>query len=174
MNLNTGKPYRAVLGFAGLLGVAAAVVAGKAAAGPSAQATAAAMPGAAQPTSASSPSTATTTPGTAAATAGSASTAAPSTSGTRTVVGAVEDTRYGPVQVEIVVTGGKITDVVTLQVPSQDRHDLEINAQAVPILRQEVLAAQSAKIDAVSGASFTSSGYAWSVQAAIDKAGLGT
>jgi uncharacterized protein with FMN-binding domain len=133
--------------------------------------------------------TATATAGTATATAGTANGAtataaatpaaaatassAPSpAAGKRTVVGSVEDTRYGPVQVELVLNGTTITDVVTLQVPNQERRDIEINDQAVPILRQEVLAAQSAKIDAVSGASFTSSGYAWSVQAALDKAGL--
>ncbi|WP_241834930.1 FMN-binding protein [Pseudofrankia asymbiotica] len=88
------------------------------------------------------------------------------------MIGDVEDARYGPVQVKLVITGTTITDVIALQLPNQERRDVEINDQAVPILRQEVLTAQSAQIDTVSGASFTSSGYAWSVQSAIDKAGL--
>jgi uncharacterized protein with FMN-binding domain len=83
------------------------------------------------------------------------------------------DTRYGAVQVQLVISGNKIIDVITLQVPDRERRDIEINDQAVPILRQEVLTVQSAKIDVVSGASYTSSGYAWSVQSALDKAGLG-
>ncbi|OHV42060.1 MULTISPECIES: FMN-binding protein [Pseudofrankia] len=134
-------------------------------------------------TAAPTPSAATGSTGTSGAgsTGGSGSTASGAsgsaassgTSGTRTVTGDAVDTRYGAVQVQLVISGNKITDVVTLQVPDRERRDIEINSQAVPILRQEVLTVQSAKIDAVSGASYTSSGYAWSVQSAIDKAGLG-
>ncbi|MCK9893949.1 FMN-binding protein [Frankia sp. AgB32] len=82
------------------------------------------------------------------------------------------DTRYGAVQVKVVLTGKKIVDVVTVQVPDRERRDREINDQAVPLLRQEVLTAQSAKIDNISGASYTTYGYAWSVQSALDKAGV--
>uniref|UniRef100_UPI0021BE65E2 FMN-binding protein n=1 Tax=Frankia tisae TaxID=2950104 RepID=UPI0021BE65E2 len=63
----------------------------------------------------------------------------------------------------------EVTDVVAVQIPDRERRDVEINDQAVPILRQEVLDAQSAYIDSVSGASFTSTGYAWSVQSALDR-----
>ncbi|MGF7235360.1 MAG: FMN-binding protein [Frankia sp.] len=80
------------------------------------------------------------------------------------------DTRYGPVQVRVVMNGTKITDVVAVQLPSERGRDLEINSFAVPELRQEVLDAQSAQIDTVSGASFTSDGYAQSVQSALDQA----
>jgi uncharacterized protein with FMN-binding domain len=188
MNLNAGKPYRARLGLVGLLGITAAAVAGKAAAGYDQQAaTATIMPSvatrSAQPTSSGSPApdsaAATAAPDDAtpapestvpaAATAGSGSSRSP---GVRTVVGDAQDTQYGSVQVELVITGTTITNVLTLQIPDREMRDVEINDQAVPILRQEVLAAQSAEIDAVSGASYTSSGYAWSVQSAIDKAGL--
>uniref|UniRef100_UPI0021C24341 FMN-binding protein n=1 Tax=Frankia tisae TaxID=2950104 RepID=UPI0021C24341 len=93
----------------------------------------------------------------------------PVTPATRTVTGDAVDTRYGPVQVKIVLAGKKITDVVAVQIPDRERRDVEINDQAVPILRQEVLDAQSAYIDSVSGASFTSTGYAWSVQSALDR-----
>jgi uncharacterized protein with FMN-binding domain len=96
---------------------------------------------------------------------------APSTSGTDVVVnGTVAQTRWGPVQVQVRIAGGKITDIKTLQVPNGNRRDVEINAYAVPRLRAEVLAAQSANIDAVSGATVTSDGYVSSLQAALDRA----
>jgi uncharacterized protein with FMN-binding domain len=90
----------------------------------------------------------------------------------RTVSGDVADTRWGPVQVRITVTGGKISDVQVLQSPSGNRRDTEINDVALPILQQEALAAQSAQIDSVSGATYTSEGYVTSLQSAIDRAGL--
>ncbi len=93
-----------------------------------------------------------------------------SSSGTAT--GSVAQTRWGPVQVKITVSGGKITDVRAVQVPDGNRRDREINNYAVPILRQEALAAQSAQIDAVSGATVTSDGYRESLQSAIDAAHL--
>jgi uncharacterized protein with FMN-binding domain len=184
MNLNAGKAYRARLGFASLLGTVVVVVAGKAALGGGGQPSAPAMPGggaspAAVPAAVDSPSATATATATAAAsaTATGSPTAAPTRSSTtstarRTVVGTTENTRYGPVQVELVLTSTKIVDVVTLQIPNAQQRDAEINSQAVPILRQEVLAAQDAKIDSVSGASYTSSGYAYSVQSALDKVGI--
>ncbi|MDG4814509.1 FMN-binding protein [Micromonospora sp. WMMD956] len=86
--------------------------------------------------------------------------------------GSVAQTRWGPVQVRITVSGGKITDVTTLQVPDGNHRDQQINDYAVPILRQSALAAQSADIDTVSGATVTSDGYRESLQAAIDAAHL--
>ncbi|PWR17093.1 FMN-binding protein [Micromonospora sicca] len=86
--------------------------------------------------------------------------------------GSVARTRWGPVQVRITVSGGKITDVTALQVPDGNRRDQEINDYAVPILRQQALAAQSAQIDTVSGATVTSDGYRESLQSAIDAAHL--
>ncbi len=80
-------------------------------------------------------------------------------------------TRYGSVQVQVVLSGKTITDVVALRLPDRERRDIEINNWAVPILRQEVLDAQSTRIDTVSGASYTSYGYAQSVQSALDRAG---
>ncbi|MFU8872522.1 FMN-binding protein [Micromonospora sp. SL4-19] len=93
-----------------------------------------------------------------------------SSSGTAT--GSVTQTRWGPVQVRITVSGGKITDVAAVRVPDGNRRDQEINDYAVPILRQEALAAQSARIDTVSGATVTSDGYRESLQSAIDTAHL--
>ncbi len=89
-----------------------------------------------------------------------------------TFTGDAAMTRYGPVQVKITVADGKITKSVVTQVPWTDRRDQEINSQAVPILNSEVLSAQSANIDMVGGATFTSQGYIQSLQSAIDQAGL--
>ena len=89
-----------------------------------------------------------------------------------TVDGPVVDTRYGAVQVEIVVSGGQLTDVVALQLPT-GRHSGQISTAVAPILRQEALQAKSAAIDTVSGATYTSDAYAQSLQAALDQAGLG-
>ncbi|MDQ8046818.1 MAG: FMN-binding protein [Patulibacter sp.] len=89
-----------------------------------------------------------------------------------TFTGDATQTRYGPVQVRITVAGGKITDVTALQLTDHDGRSVQISQQAAPILRQEALAAQSASIQAVSGATFTSEGYTTSLQSAIDKAGL--
>jgi uncharacterized protein with FMN-binding domain len=96
---------------------------------------------------------------------------APSATG-RTFVGDVADTRWGPVQVEITVSGGKIGDVRVLRSPDANHRDIQINNAALPVLVQETLAAQSAQIDAVSGATYTSDGYIRSLQSAIDRAGL--
>lgn len=94
-----------------------------------------------------------------------------STSGTDVVVnGTVAQTRWGPVQVQVHIAGGKITEVKALRVPNGNRTDAEINAYAVPRLHDEVLAAQSAHVDAVSGATVTSDGYLNSLQAALDQA----
>ncbi len=86
------------------------------------------------------------------------------------VNGSVEQTRWGPVQVQVKITGGRIVDVVALRVPDGNGQDYEINSYAVPQLRQEVLDAQSANIDSVSGATVTSDGYVRSLQSALDAA----
>lgn len=103
--------------------------------------------------------------------AGSASTGT-SASGDGTYTGDAVQTRYGAVQVQITVQDGRITGSEAIQYPNQDRHDQRINAYAVPILNAEVVAAQSAGIDAVSGATVTSDGYMRSLQSAIDAAHL--
>jgi uncharacterized protein with FMN-binding domain len=84
------------------------------------------------------------------------------------------DTRWGPVQVEVTVAGGKITDVQPLAVPYDRGKSQEINDYAVPILRQEIIDAQSAQIDTVSGATYTSDGYRNSLQSALDRIGFGS
>ena len=105
--------------------------------------------------------------------AGSSSAASPTTSATTgTVTGSVAETRWGPVQVQITVANGSITDVAVVQYPDSNGKDQEINARALPILIQETLKAQSASIDMVSGATYTSEGYVQSLQSALDQAGL--
>jgi uncharacterized protein with FMN-binding domain len=94
------------------------------------------------------------------------------TSGATTVTGPAVDTRWGPVQVEITVSGGVVTDVAVVEYPSENGRDRQINARALPILVSETLDAQSAGIDMVSGATVTSEGYVESLQAALDEAGL--
>jgi uncharacterized protein with FMN-binding domain len=90
----------------------------------------------------------------------------------RTITGAVDNTQYGPMQVAITVSGGKITKVTVLQHTDVGSLSQQIDDNAIPTLTSEALAAQSAKIDAVSGASYTSAGYIQSLQSAVDQAGL--
>ncbi|KGN40490.1 FMN-binding protein [Knoellia aerolata] len=90
----------------------------------------------------------------------------------QTVLGDAVSTRFGDVQVQITVVDGRITASTVTQVPWQDHRDQEINSRAVPILDEETVAAQSASIDMVSGATYTSHGYVESLQSAIDKANL--
>jgi uncharacterized protein with FMN-binding domain len=108
--------------------------------------------------------------------------AAPSSAGTgagpsagsaaaKTVTGQSADTRWGPVQVQVTVQGGRITAVTVVDYPENNRRDREINADALPILVKETLSAQSADIDMVSGATVTSDGYIRSLQSALDAAG---
>ncbi|HYN29925.1 MAG TPA: FMN-binding protein [Dermatophilaceae bacterium] len=80
--------------------------------------------------------------------------------------------RYGDVQVRITVQNGAITAADVTQVPWSNEEDQAINSQAVPVLNSEVVQAQSASIDMVSGATFTSQAYLQSLQSAIDKANL--
>ena len=89
-----------------------------------------------------------------------------------TVTGETAQTQWGPVQVELTVSGGKVTDVSVVQYPNGNGRDQEINSYALPVLIQETLDAQSAQIDMVSGATVTSTGYEQSLQSALDEAGL--
>ncbi len=87
-----------------------------------------------------------------------------------TVDGLVVETRWGAVQVQVTIAGGVITDVTALQLPSGDRHSLDISHRVEPVLRSAALASQSARIDVLSGATYTSTAYARSLQAALDAA----
>ena len=88
----------------------------------------------------------------------------------KTVTGAAWPTIYGPVQVRITVAGGRITAASAVEYPVNTPRDEQINAFAIPQLDKEAVAAGSAKIDTVSGATYTSGGYIGSLQNALDKA----
>ena len=85
-----------------------------------------------------------------------------------TITGKVANTVYGPVQVQLVVRGSKIVTVSVLQQPTSTIHDIQIGQFAFPRLISETLTAQSGKVDAVSGATYTSAGYIQSLQSALD------
>lgn len=90
-----------------------------------------------------------------------------------TVDGAVVDTQYGAVQVQVGYTGRRITRIRALHLTDSSGTSVQISAGAAPILRREALAAQSAHVDMVSGATFTSTAYLQSLQSALDAAHLG-
>ena len=102
--------------------------------------------------------------------AGAAEEGAGAGQGTQVLTGDAAQTQYGPVQVRVTVSGGKITEVETLQAPKGGRSD-QVTADAVPKLDRAAVAAGSADIDAVSGATYTSAGYKQSLQSALDRAG---
>ena len=93
-----------------------------------------------------------------------------STSGT--YKGETIQTRWGPVQVQITVSNGKISDISTLQYPNGDRRSQMISSQVIPWLQQEALQAQSANISGIGGATYTSGGFINSLASALQKAGL--
>lgn len=87
-----------------------------------------------------------------------------------TFTGTSVSTRFGDVQVKVTLENGSITDVTPLSLTDRDPKSTAISKRAAPILRSEVLAAQSARVDAVSGATYTSDAYVESLQAALDQA----
>jgi len=100
----------------------------------------------------------------------SGSASAPMSMSTRTVTGTVASTQHGPMQVQLVLTGGRISKVNILQQTNDGEESSQINSFAIPKLTSETLTAQSARIDAVSGATYTSQGYIQSLQSALDQA----
>ncbi len=107
-----------------------------------------------------------------ASSAPASSTPTSSASAAKTVTGDSIDTRWGPVQVQITVKNGTLTAVQAVVYPENNPRDEQINSYAIPQLNSEALAAKSAQIDMVSGATYTSQGYLGSLQSALDKAGL--
>ncbi|MEU0119679.1 FMN-binding protein [Streptomyces bobili] len=93
-----------------------------------------------------------------------------SATGTRTLTGDEIRTRYGPVQVRVTLKNGKLTDVAAVTYPQENPRDQQINSYAIPQLTREALTSQSADIDTVSGATYTSEGYRRSLQSALDSA----
>lgn len=104
-----------------------------------------------------------------------AATAAPTTtaaSSDGTWTGSSVSTRFGSVQVQLKIANRVITDVTALQLTDSDGRSVQISNRAAPILQQEVLASQSANVQNVGGATYTSQAYLSSVQSALDQAGL--
>ena len=95
-----------------------------------------------------------------------------SSSSTKTVTSDAVATQYGDVQLKVTVAGGKITKIAAIQLPSNDPKSVAIAGYAEPLLRQSALAKQSANVDVVSGATYTSEGYRAALQSALDKTGL--
>jgi uncharacterized protein with FMN-binding domain len=128
----------------------------------------------------SAPTTSSTTgsssTGTGTPTSGSSASASTTPSGPAatltdgTFTGSTSNTQFGPVQVQVTVANGKITDVKALRLTNYGGRSIQISNYAAPILRSEVLKAQSAKVSSVSGATYTSNGYLSSLQSALDKA----
>lgn len=104
----------------------------------------------------------------------SSSSGTSSSSATTTYTGDAVDVGrgYGTVQVEVSVSGGRLVDVTALAVPQNDPRSASISQQAVPMLISQAVAAQSASIAGVSGATYTSDGFAQSLRSALVKAGL--
>ena len=96
------------------------------------------------------------------------SVAGPLSPGETAITGKVANTVYGPVQIQLIVKSHKIVKVAVLEQPTNTIHDIQIGEFAFPKLIGETLTAQNAKIDAVSGASYTSAGYISSLQSAVD------
>ncbi|MEU8577583.1 FMN-binding protein [Streptomyces asoensis] len=102
--------------------------------------------------------------------AGTAGSGGSAVTGTRTLTGDSVQTRWGPVQVRVTLKDGKLTDVTAVTYPQENPRDQQINSYAIPQLTREALTAQSADIDTVSGATYTSDGYRQSLQSALDSA----
>ena len=93
-------------------------------------------------------------------------------SATRAVTGSVAQTQWGPVQVQLSISNGTITKVTVLQYPNGNSRDVELANYSLPTLIKETIQSQSAQIDMVSGATYTSTGYIQSLQSALDQANL--
>ena len=105
-------------------------------------------------------------------TSSSTSTSAGSSTVSGSATGTAIDTQYGAAQVRVTVRNGKIVKLEALALQGNDPRSVQISGSAAPVLQQEVLAKQTAAVDAVSGATFTSASYLQSVQSALDKLGF--
>jgi len=104
--------------------------------------------------------------------AGPSPAATTSSTGAKTATGDAIDTPYGAAQVRVTVQDGKITKVVALQLQGNDPKSVQISSYAEPLLRQSALSKQSADVDAVSGATYTTASYEQSLQSALDQLGF--
>jgi uncharacterized protein with FMN-binding domain len=145
---------------------------GSALSGAAGATTGAATPGPSSPGATPSSGSGSASPSTSASQTGSAGSSGSSGAKNGTFTGTAESNPYGNVQVQAVISGGKLTNVNVLQVPDRSGYEDQIVQIAIPELKSEALSAQNANIDVVSGATFTSQGYAESLQSALDQAGL--
>ena len=122
--------------------------------------------------SSSAASSATQSSGTSSGTTGGTGTAGTGAGVSGTATGDSIATRYGNAQVRVTVKDGKIVQIDALQLQANDPRSVQISSTAAPILQQEALAAQTAGVDAVSGATYTSASYTQSLQSALDKLGF--
>lgn len=127
-----------------------------------------ARPAGGEPAGAPSPGTAPTPPPSSAGVG-----SPPPASGTSTFTGQDMRNRFGDVKVQVVVSNGRITDVKALALPNDRAQSAYISQVAGPMLRSEALQAQSANIDIISGATYTSDSYAQSLETALRQAHLG-
>jgi len=121
--------------------------------------------------SSSPPTTSGSGSGSGTASGGSSTTATTPTTTDGTYTGGVARTRFGDVQVQVTISGGQISDVTALHLTDAESRSVQISNRAAPILRQEVLDAQSTNVQMVGGATYTSDGYLSSLQSALDQAG---
>ncbi|HET7902666.1 MAG TPA: FMN-binding protein [Candidatus Nanopelagicales bacterium] len=124
-------------------------------------------------TSGGASSSGSSSPGT--STSGSTSTGTSTAAGTDgTYTGDTVDVGhgYGTIQLQVTVSGGKVTDITALAVPQNDPRSSQISSYAVPQLVSQAIAAQSSSISGISGATFTSNGFAQSLTSALTQAGL--
>lgn len=126
-------------------------------------------------TGASSSGSAATSPPSsgASASSGSSSSSSSASSGAAdgTYTGEAETTRFGTTQVKVTISGGRITEITTVQLNQNEPRSVQISQSAVPTLRSEVLSKQTAAVDTVSGATYTTAQYEASLQSALDSAG---
>jgi uncharacterized protein with FMN-binding domain len=96
----------------------------------------------------------------------------PPTGAARTALGTSEQYGYGVLAVKVTVRGSRITDVSVARLQTAEQYSQRLAQQVIPVLRNEVLSAQSTHINGISGATYTSEAYAYSVQSALDLLGV--
>jgi uncharacterized protein with FMN-binding domain len=121
-------------------------------------------------TTSSTPTGSDSSRSTATSVAGAPSANPQTVSATKAITGSVVSSPYGDVQVQITVANGSITAINAVRLPSDNRHSSQISGFASQVLASEALQAQSANIDTVSGATYTSDAYKQSLQSALDQA----
>jgi len=100
----------------------------------------------------------------------STTTTTKSSAGNRTITGRSVSTRWGPVQVKVTMSGPTITAIDVVEYPQSNDRDIAINSEALPMLVSQAMSVQSAAVDGVSGATYTTTGFIQSLQSALSKA----